>query len=165
MGITWMPRATCRIARASSRAIASPSAFSWSAPFSAARRIRSWIASGTTIPGTSFAKNMVCLKDRRGMSPIRTGMTRDSSHSRKRSRAPTSYTGWVWAKLAPASTFARIFERSTSRSEAAGFAAQPIANRVIEPIELPARSAPPFSPFAMRSRPRTSTSETCFPCG
>ena len=37
--------------------------------------------------------------------------------------------------------------------------------RVGVPIALPARSAPAFKPFAMRSRPSTSTSETCLACG
>ena len=53
-------------------------------------RIRSWIDSGTTMPGTSLAKNIVCLSDRRGINPMRTGIARDSSHARNRSRDPTS---------------------------------------------------------------------------
>ena len=54
---------------ASSRAIASPSSRSCSAPRSDARRMRSWTASGTKTPGTSLAKKSVCFQERSGRTP------------------------------------------------------------------------------------------------
>ena len=76
--------------------------------------MRSWIAGGTTIPGTSLAKKRVCLSESSGMRPTRIGITRVSGRSRNRASASRSYTGWVWAKLAPASILARSLDISTS---------------------------------------------------
>ena len=100
-----------------------------------------------------------------GMRPTRTGIARDSARAQNRSSAARSQTGCVWANVAPASIFAASFEISTSRSFAAGFAAQPIANDVAAPIAPPARSTPAFRPLTMRRRPSVSTSPTGLACG
>ena len=71
----------------------------------AADRMRASTVSGTTTPGTSFARNSAFRADTSGQIPATIGMRTCAIESTKRSSCSTSNTGCVIAYSAPASTF------------------------------------------------------------
>ena len=92
-------------ARASRARSPMPSAAACSLDFSFARRMRATISSGTTTPGTSFARNSALRAETSGQMPATTGMRACAIEPRKRSSCAGSNTGCVIANSAPASTF------------------------------------------------------------
>ena len=129
-------------AAAISRAIATPSA--WQPPPDRPPcRMRSSSASGTRMPGTSFAMNSAFRSASNGKTPAMIGSRRRLDPLQERARTPaTSKTGRVNTNSAPASTLYSNRRSSSSRFDAAGFTDTPMWNAVGAPIDWPPISQP-----------------------